>query len=83
MIMTINLYLKRKFVRDAESVPATNFYGAFRDWFSQQFPCLDDAVWSELLEEDENIDYSVTGNGRVEEQTVLEDGEVSAPENTD
>ncbi len=66
-------------MRDSESVPATNFYVAFREWINVNFPTLNDVVWSGLLEEDENIDYSHVGNGRIYEETVIDEGELNFP----
>ncbi len=54
-------------MRDSTSVPVTNFYVVFREWMNVNFPALDDVLWSRLLEEDENIDYSEVGSGRVYE----------------
>ncbi len=80
--MTNNFLLQRKYVRDSELVPATNFYVAFRDWMNINFPAIDSVVWSELLEEDEDIDYSTIGNGRMQEETVINDGETDFPPET-
>lgn len=66
-------------MRDSESVPVTNFYTAFREWINTNFQTVNDVIWSELLEEDENVDYSVTGNGRIYEETVVNDGETDIP----
>ena len=65
--------MQRKFVRDGESVPVTNFYGGFREWIGINFPTLNDVTWSQLLEEDRNIDYSMTGSGMTCEE-VIDDG---------
>lgn len=57
---------QRKFVRDSESVPQTNFYSSFREWLTTNFPVLNEAIWDEILEEDRNVDYSTIGSGTVE-----------------
>lgn len=77
--------LQRKFVRDSGCIPQTNFYAAFRDWIKINFPTLNDMIWSELLEEDDNIDYNIVGSGiqeeleEVIEEEVIEDGEAEIP----
>ena len=55
--------MQRKFVRDSGSPPETNFYVVFREWLHMNFPTLNEIVWSELLEEDENNDYNILGSG--------------------
>ncbi len=79
------MVFQRKYVRDADSVPATNFYGAFRDWYTDNFLSLNANDWTDLILEDERFNYTLYGKGRVvEEVVVLDDGEVSLPpEDTD
>lgn len=67
--ITIQLYnhiiiIQRKFVRDSECVPATNFYSSFREWVDVNFPVLNDNLWIDILDEDENIDYGTVGTGK-------------------
>ena len=69
-------------MRDVESVPVTHFYTVFREWININFQTLNDEIWSELVEEDANVDYSVVGNGRLYEETVIAEDEVEQiPEN--
>lgn len=82
--------IQRKFVRTSESVPATNFYGAFREWLDATFPVLNDGSWSEILQEDDSVDYSTVGNGMpefydipIEGEEVVRSDECGEESNTD
>lgn len=44
-------------------VPPTNFYVSFREWIDKFYSNLTEEVWGQIIAEDENIDYSVTGSG--------------------
>lgn len=66
--------MQRKFVREKGSnVPSTNFYGAFREWIDLYYTELTDEVWDKILEEDSNVDYSITGSGVFTEEEVIEE----------
>ena len=51
----------------------TNFYASFREWLDNNFPVLDEEVWSRILDEDKDIDYSIMGSGQwVEREEVIQ-----------
>jgi hypothetical protein len=48
------LFMQQKY---STTVPATNFYGTFRDWVNSNYPDLTGDVWTAIIEEDEAINY--------------------------
>lgn len=59
-------------MRECLDIPASNFYGVFREWLDQNYPVLDSDVFGVVMEEDRSIDYSVTGSGVVQNEGEIE-----------
>ena len=58
------------------AAPTHNFYVSFREWVNSNYHSLDDEVWSEIMDEDYQIDYDNLGNrsyDNVEEEVINDD----------